>query len=208
MWVLSEKITNQNVKNKLSSVDGVIVAPGFGKRGIEGKISSIKYVRENNIPFFGICLGMQCACIEFSRNILNKKSANSSEFDKNTDYPIIDLMEKQKKIVNKGGTMRLGSYKCKLSKNSIVRSAYKMETIEERHRHRYEFNSTFKNEFNENGMLTTGINEKLNLVEVIELKNHQWFVGTQYHPEYKSRVLKPHPLFISFVSKIKSIKNG
>ena len=208
IWVLSEKITNQNVKNKLSRVDGVIVAPGFGKRGIEGKISAIKYVRENNIPFFGICLGMQCACIEFSRNILNKKSANSSEFDKNTDYPIIDLMEKQKKIVNKGGTMRLGSYKCKLSKNSIVRNAYKMETIEERHRHRYEFNSTFKNEFNENGMLTTGINEKLNLVEVIELKNHQWFVGTQYHPEYKSRVLKPHPLFISFVSKIKSIKNG
>ena len=208
MWVLSEKITNQNVKNKLSRVDGVIVAPGFGKRGIEGKISAIKYVRENNIPFFGICLGMQCACIEFSRNILNKKSANSSEFDKNTDYPIIDLMEKQKKIVNKGGTMRLGSYKCKLSKNSIVRNAYKMETIEERHRHRYEFNSTFKNEFNENGMITTGINEKLNLVEVIELKNHPWFVGTQYHPEYKSRVLKPHPLFISFVSKIKSIKNG
>ena len=208
MWVLSEKITNQNVKNKLSSVDGVIVAPGFGKRGIEGKISAIKYVRENNIPFFGICLGMQCACIEFSRNILNKKSANSSEFDKNTGYPIIDLMEKQKKIVNKGGTMRLGSYKCKLSKNSIVRNAYKMETIEERHRHRYEFNSTFKNEFNENGMITTGINEKLNLVEVIELKNHPWFVGTQYHPEYKSRVLKPHPLFISFVSKIKSIKNG
>ena len=177
-------------------------------RGIEGKISAIKYVRENNIPFFGICLGMQCACIEFSRNILNKKSANSSEFDRNTDYPIIDLMEKQKKIVNKGGTMRLGSYKCKLSKNSIVRNAYKMETIEERHRHRYEFNSTFKNEFNENGMITTGINEKLNLVEVIELKNHPWFVGTQYHPEYKSRVLKPHPLFISFVSKIKSIKNG
>jgi len=208
MWVLSEKITNQNVKNKLSRVDGVIVAPGFGKRGIEGKISAIKYVRENNIPFFGICLGMQCACIEFSRNILNKKSANSSEFDRNTDYPIIDLMEKQKKIVNKGGTMRLGSYKCKLSKNSIVRNAYKMETIEERHRHRYEFNSTFKNEFNENGMITTGINEKLNLVEVIELKNHPWFVGTQYHPEYKSRVLKPHPLFISFVSKIKSIKNG
>ena len=208
MWVLSEKITNQNVKNKLSRVDGVIVAPGFGKRGIEGKISAIKYVRENNIPFFGICLGMQCACIEFSRNILNKKLANSSEFDKNTDYPIIDLMEKQKKIVNKGGTMRLGSYKCKLSKNSIVRNAYKMETIEERHRHRYEFNSTFKNEFNENGMITTGINEKLNLVEVIELKNHPWFVGTQYHPEYKSRVLKPHPLFISFVSKIKSIKNG
>ena len=151
---------------------------------------------------------MQCACIEFSRNVLNKKSANSSEFDRNTNYPIIDLMEKQKKIVNKGGTMRLGSYKCKLSKNSIVRNAYKMETIEERHRHRYEFNSTFKNEFNENGMITTGINEKLNLVEVIELKNHPWFVGTQYHPEYKSRVLKPHPLFISFVSKIKSIKNG
>ena len=127
IWILSEEINNKNLKSKLSNIDGVIVAPGFGRRGIEGKISAIKYVRENNIPFFGICLGMQCACIEFSRNILNKKTANSREFDKNTDYPIIDLMEKQKKVVNKGGTMRLGSYRCKLSKNSIVRKAYKME---------------------------------------------------------------------------------
>ena len=207
-WLLSEDINDKNVYKKLSGCDGVIVAPGFGKRGIEGKISSIKYVRENRIPFFGICLGMQCACIEFSRNVLMKKDANSTEFHSSTNYPIIDLMEKQKKVINKGGTMRLGSYKCKLSKKSIVKKAYKKDIVEERHRHRYEFNGLFKDDFNRNGMLTTGINEKLKLVEVIELDNHPWFIGTQYHPEYKSRVLEPHPLFISFVSKIKSLKNG
>ena len=207
-WILSEKIKNSNVKSKLRNIDGVIVAPGFGERGVEGKILSIKYVRENNVPFFGICLGMQCACIEFSRNVLGKKNANSTEFDTNTNYPIIDLMEEQKKVKNKGGTMRLGSYSCTFSKNSLTQKAYKEDKVKERHRHRYEFNNDYLEEFKNNGMNPTGINKKLNLVEVIELKNHPWFIGTQYHPEYKSRVLKPHPLFISFVKKIKSIKNG
>ena len=207
-WILSEKIKNSNVKSKLRNIDGVIVAPGFGERGVEGKILSIKYVRENNVPFFGICLGMQCACIEFSRNVLGKKDANSTEFDTNTNYPVIDLMEEQKKVKNKGGTMRLGSYSCTFSKNSLTRKAYKEDKVNERHRHRYEFNNDYLEEFKNNGMNPTGINKKLNLVEVIELKNHPWFIGTQYHPEYKSRVLKPHPLFISFVKKIKSIKNG
>ena len=151
---------------------------------------------------------MQCACIEFSRNVLGHKKGNSTEFDKNTPYPIIDLMKEQKEIKNKGGTMRLGSYKCSLEKGSHINKIYKNIDIKERHRHRYEFNNSFKKEFNDNGMLTTGINNKLNLVEVIELNNHPWFIGTQFHPEYRSRVLKPHPLFISFVKKIKSIKNG
>ena len=164
--------------------------------------------RENNVPFFGICLGMQCACIEFSRNVLGKKDANSTEFDTNTNYPVIDLMEEQKKVKNKGGTMRLGSYSCTFSKNSLTQKAYKEDKVKERHRHRYEFNNDYLEDFKNNGMNPTGINKKLNLVEVIELKNHPWFIGTQYHPEYKSRVLNPHPLFISFVKKIKSIKNG
>ena len=207
-WIPSEDLKNKNIKSKLKNIDGVIVAPGFGERGIEGKISAIKYVRENNIPFFGICLGMQCACIEFSRNVLGEKNGNSTEFNKNTTYPIIDLMEEQKNIKNKGGTMRLGSYKCTLEKGSLIYKTYKSSDIKERHRHRYEFNNLYKKEFNDNGMITSGINKKLNLVEVIELKNHPWFIGTQYHPEYRSRVLKPHPLFISFVKKIKSIKNG
>ena len=207
-WILSEDLDSKNIKKNLTNINGVIVAPGFGERGIEGKISAIKYVRENNIPFFGICLGMQCACIEFSRNVLKNKNAHSTEFDKNTPYPVIDLMEGQKNIKNKGGTMRLGSYNCSLEKGSLVYKTYKSNEIKERHRHRYEFNNSFKKEFNNNGMVTSGVNKKLNLVEVIELKNHPWFIGTQYHPEYRSRVLKPHPLFISFVKKIKSIKNG
>ncbi len=207
-WILSDEINNKNIAKTLKGIDGIIVAPGFGERGIEGKISAIKYVRENKIPFLGICLGMQCACIEFSRNVLKNKDANSTEFNKNTSYPIINLMEKQLKIKNKGGTMRLGSYSCKLEKGSLVQKSYNLTDIKERHRHRYEFNNIYKDEFIKNGMIASGINEKLNLVEVIELKNHPWFIGTQYHPEYKSRVLKPHPLFISFVKKIKSLKNG
>ena len=207
-WILSENLNEKNIKKSLKNIDGVIVAPGFGERGVEGKICAIKYVRENSIPFFGICLGMQCACIEFSRNVLGHKKGNSTEFDKNTPYPIIDLMEEQKEIKNKGGTMRLGSYKCSLEKGSHINKIYKKIDIKERHRHRYEFNNSYKKEFNDNGMLTTGTNNKLNLVEVIELNNHPWFIGTQFHPEYRSRVLKPHPLFISFVKKIKSIKNG
>ena len=190
-------------RTRIHPIDGVIVAPGFGKRGIEGKISSIKYVRENKIPFFGICLGMQCACIEFSRNVLMKKEANSTEFNDSTNYPIIDLMAKQKKIVNKGGTMRLGSYRCNLSEKSITKKAYKKDVVEERHRHRYEFNSLFKDDFNKNGMMTTGINEKLKLVEVIELKNHPWFIGTQYHPCRGGRIrtLKSYSFLAKFLFK-------
>ena len=207
-WVLSESVNSSNVRTKLKNTNGVIVAPGFGKRGIEGKIASIKFVRENNIPFFGICLGMQCACIEFTRNKLGIQDANSTEFNEKTSTPVIDLMEKQKMVKNKGGTMRLGSYQCELSEKSIAKEAYKDKLIKERHRHRYEFNNDFKKIFIDNGMKLTGINKKLNLVEIIELENHPWFLATQYHPEYKSRVLKPHPLFVSFVDKIKKIKNG
>mgnify|MGYP001166409243 FL=1 len=207
-WILSEELSTQNLKKKLKNIDGIIVAPGFGVRGIEGKILAIEYVRKNKIPFFGICLGMQCACIEFSRNVLGYKNANSTEFDLETNHPVIDLMQEQKKIKNKGGTMRLGSYKCSLEKGTQIYNSYKSSEIHERHRHRYEFNNRYQSEFNDHGMKTPGINSKLNLVEAIELDNHPWFIGTQYHPEYRSRVLKPHPLFVSFVNKIKSIKNG
>ena len=207
-WISSDKITTKNANNKLKKLDGIIVAPGFGDRGINGKIIAIKFSRLNKIPFFGICLGMQCASIEFSRNVLNLKDADSYEFNQNTKNPIIDLMENQKNIKNKGGTMRLGSYNCELSKNSIAIKAYKKSSIRERHRHRFEFNNNYLEDFKKNGMEITGVNKKLNLVEIIELKNHPWFLGTQYHPEYKSTVLNPHPLFISFVKKIKILKNG
>ena len=207
-WISSDEITKKNIKHKLKSLDGIIVAPGFGDRGIEGKIIAINYIRKNKIPFFGICLGMQCASIEFAKNVLKLKDSDSYEFNKKTKNPVINLMEDQINIKNKGGTMRLGSYECEISKNSIARKAYKKSSINERHRHRFEFNNKYLNEFIDNGMMVTGINKKHNLVEIIELKNHPWFLATQYHPEYKSTVLNPHPLFISFVKKIKEIKNG
>ena len=184
----------------LSGIDGLLVAPGFGERGIEGKIEAVKYVRENNIPFFGICLGMQMAVIEFARNILGLKDANSTEMDSvSTTHPVIDLMESQKNVTKKGGTMRLGAWDCTLSKNSKVYDAYKTTPISERHRHRYEFNNDYLEALNKAGMKTTGVNPKTGLVEIIELPNHPWFVGVQYHPEYKSTVLNPHPLFVAFV---------
>lgn len=198
-WIHSEKLTVKNVVKKLENVDGIIVAPGFGERGIEGKIEAIRYVRENNIPFFGICLGMQMAVIEFARHILGFKGANSTEMDLNTKYPVIDLMESQKNITKKGGTMRLGAWDCKLSKNSKAFDIYKIELISERHRHRYEFNDKYLSAFNDAGMKATGVNPETKLVEIIELPNHPWFVGVQYHPEYKSTVLNPHPLFVAFV---------
>ena len=199
-WIHAEKINKKNVKKILNNLHGIIVAPGFGDRGIEGKIEAIKYVRENNIPFFGICLGMQSAVIEYARNVLNYEDANSIEMDSNTPNPVIHLMEKQKNITKKGGTMRLGSYDCHLNKNSKSYDTYKKEKICERHRHRFEFNNHYKSEFEEKGMIATGINKKNNLVEIIEIPQHKWFVGVQFHPEYKSTVNNPHPLFQSFIA--------
>lgn len=195
----SEHLNASNVEIKLDDIDGVLVAPGFGERGIEGKIESIKYVRENKIPFFGICLGMQMAVIEFSRNVLALKDANSSEMDSDSLHHVIDLMENQKQIQAKGGTMRLGSWSCELLNDSIAFKAYNKKTVFERHRHRYEFNGSYKKQIESSGMIATGVNPKTGLVEIIELNNHPWFVGVQYHPEYKSTVANPHPLFKAFV---------
>ena len=195
----SENISTSNIETKLDDVDGVLVAPGFGERGVEGKIESIKYVRENKIPFFGICLGMQMAVIEFSRNVLGLKNANSSEMDSDSLHHVIDLMENQKQIQVKGGTMRLGSWSCELLNDSIAFKSYNKKTVDERHRHRYEFNGSYKQQIESNGMIATGVNPKTGLVEIIELNNHPWFVGVQYHPEYKSTVANPHPLFKAFV---------
>ncbi len=176
-----------------------MVAPGFGSRGIEGKIITAKYARENNIPFLGICLGMQCAVIEFARNVLHLDGAHSTEINPKTRYPVIDLMEEQKSVIDKGGTMRLGGYKCALIKNSLTFKAYGKTEIVERHRHRYEFNNGFYDDFKNNGMVPVGINPESNLVEIIEIPAHKWFVGVQFHPEYSSTVINPHPLFVSFI---------
>ena len=207
-WIHSEELSKNNVPEKLKGLHGVLVAPGFGERGIEGKIEAVTYVREHNIPFLGICLGMQMAVIEFARNVLNLENANSTEMDSNTKYPVISLMEEQKNITNKGGTMRLGEWDCKIKKNSNVFEAYQTESIGERHRHRYEFNNEFLQQFSEAELIATGVNPKTNLVEIIELPNHPWFVGVQYHPEYKSTVLNPHPLFVAFVKACLVQKEG
>jgi CTP synthase len=199
----SEYLDDDNVAEKLAGLDGILVAPGFGERGIEGKISAIRYAREHRVPFLGICLGMQCAVIEFGRNVLGLKGAHSTEFNKTTPYPVIDMMEMQKKISGLGGTMRLGAYPCKLAKNSLVQKVYHHENISERHRHRYEFNNEYKEAYQKAGMVPVGMNEKDNLVEIIELKNHPWFIGVQFHPEYKSTVANPHPLFVCFVNAAK-----
>ncbi|NEW78061.1 MAG: CTP synthase [Gelidibacter sp.] len=198
-WIHSEELTVENVPELLKNLNGILVAPGFGERGIEGKIEAVKYARENNIPFFGICLGMQMAVIEYSRNVLGLVSANSTEMNSNTMYPVIDLMEEQKNITDYGGTMRLGAWDCILKEGSKVRNIYRKEHISERHRHRYEFNNDFLEQIEKAGMIATGKNPKTNLVEVIEIPKHPWFVGVQYHPEYKSTVLNPHPLFVDFV---------
>ncbi|MCH8289463.1 MAG: CTP synthase [Candidatus Marinimicrobia bacterium] len=197
-WVDTEKMEG-NVAENLSGVDGILIPPGFGKRGVEGKIEAAKYARENMVPFFGICLGMQCAVIEFSRNVCGLENANSSEFDAETPYPIIDIMENQKNISNKGGTMRLGAYPCTLTPGNKAAEAYGEKQISERHRHRYEFNNEFKDQLQKAGMILSGINERDNLTEIIEIKDHPWFVGTQFHPELKSRVFNTHPLFRNFV---------
>ncbi len=198
-WIHSESLTINNVPEKLKGLNGILVAPGFGGRGIEGKIDAVRYARENKIPFLGICLGMQMAVIEFSRNVLKLNNANSTEMNNKTPHAVIDLMEGQKDIINKGGTMRLGAWDCKLEPNSIAYSVYQKELISERHRHRYEFNNDYLEQITNAGMIATGTNPKTGLVEIIEIKDHPWFVGVQYHPEYKSTVLKPHPLFVSFI---------
>lgn len=196
----SEFLNQSNSHEQLKSLHGLIVAPGFGGRGIDGKIDAITYVRENKIPFFGICLGMQMAVIEYARNVLNLENANSIEIDESTEYPVINLMESQKGIVNKGGTMRLGSWDCNLTKDSKVAAAYEKTKIAERHRHRYEFNNEYRDRvFNQGTLKVTGINPKTDLVEIIENNDHPWFVGVQFHPEYKSTVSNPHPLFVAFI---------
>lgn len=198
-WIHSESLTPLNVSEKLADLDGVLVAPGFGERGIEGKIAAVKYVRESGIPFFGICLGMQMACIEYARNILGFENAHSSEMNKETPYPIIDLMEDQKDITNKGGTMRLGAYECKIKDKTLAKKVYGKSVISERHRHRWEFNNKFQKEFEKAGMITSGINPDTGLVEIIEIPTHPYFIGVQFHPELKSTVMNPHPLFVNFV---------
>ena len=198
-WISSETITEENCHSILGKLDGVLVAPGFGERGVEGKIEAVRYIREKKIPFFGICLGMQCAVIEFARNVLKLKGASSTELNENTKHPVIDLMEEQKKVTDKGGTMRLGAYPCDLKKGSKASFVYGKTKISERHRHRYEFNNKYLKQMEDAGLIATGINPDTGLVEVVELKDHPWFIGTQYHPELKSTVLNPHPLFVKFV---------
>lgn len=196
----SEYIDRDNANEKLSGLDGILVAPGFGGRGIEGKVETVRYARENNIPFFGICLGMQMAVIEYSRNVLGWKDANSTEMNEHTPHPVINIMEEQKTITDKGGTMRLGAWKCTLEAGTLASKIYDgAAEIQERHRHRYEFNSAYTKELQGAGLKTSGVNPDTGLVEIIELENHPFFIGVQYHPEYKSTVANPHPLFVSFV---------
>jgi CTP synthase len=199
-WIHSESLTAENAVEKLENLDGVLVAPGFGERGIEGKIAAIQYVRENNIPFFGICLGMQMAVIEYARNVIGWENAHSVEMDTTTDHPVIHLMKDQKDVSNKGGTMRLGAYPCRIKKDSLAHKIYGKTNISERHRHRYEFNNKYLKEFEEKGLVATGINPDNNLVEMVELPGHPFYIGVQFHPELKSTVMNPHPIFVNFVS--------
>lgn len=198
-FIHSEEIDEGNVNDRLKGLQGVLVAPGFGSRGIEGKILTAKFARENDIPFFGICLGMQCAVIEFARNVLGMEGAHSTEINHKTKFPVIDLMEEQKSIIDKGGTMRLGGYKCLISNNSRAFEAYGKTEIIERHRHRFEFNNRYFDDFLNNGMIPTGINPESNLVEIVEIPSLKWFIGVQFHPEYSSTVINPHPLFVNFI---------
>ncbi|MFD0797996.1 CTP synthase [Maribacter chungangensis] len=196
----SEYINDQNYQAKLKDLDGILVAPGFGERGIEGKIQAVRHARESGIPFLGICLGMQMAVIEYARNVLGLEDASSTEMAEDTLNPVISIMEEQKTITNKGGTMRLGAWDCVLKEDSLVRKIYGgVKQIKERHRHRYEFNNTYKEQLENAGLIASGINSETNLVEIVELEEHPWFIGVQYHPEYKSTVANPHPLFVGFV---------
>ena len=199
-WIDTEKLEKEkNIDKYFSGVNGVLIPGGFGKRGIEGKILSSQYARENNIPFFGICLGMQCAIIDYARNVWRLKDANSSEFNKKTPNPVIDIMINQKEVTHKGASMRLGEYSCSIDKKTKAYKAYMKESIQERHRHRYEFNNDYLDRIKDTGLIISGVNKKLNLVEMVELTGHPWFVGVQFHPELKSRIMKTHPLFNSFI---------
>lgn len=207
-WIHSEKLTKANINAELGDLDGILVAPGFGSRGISGKIDAVRYARENKIPFFGICLGMQCAVIEFARNVLGMEDAHTTEIAEDSKFPVISMMEEQKSIANMGGTMRLGAYKCELKPNSKAALAYNSDIISERHRHRYEFNNDYLEQFEKNGMIATGKNPETGLVEVVEIPSHPWFVGAQFHPEYKSTVANPHPLFVAFINAAKENKQN
>jgi CTP synthase len=205
--VHSEYLDASNVGEKLKDLDGILVAPGFGGRGIEGKIETVRYAREHNIPFLGICLGMQMAVIEYSRSVLGLSDANSTEMNQGTSNPVIDLMEEQKTITDKGGTMRLGAWKCDIKENSLAYKIYHKTSILERHRHRYEFNGDYLKVLEAAGLKASGVNPDTGLVEIVELENHPFFIGVQYHPEYKSTVANPHPLFVSFVEATVKSKN-
>lgn len=205
-WIHSEDITEGNVERLLKQVDAILVAPGFGERGLDGKLTAVRYARENKVPFFGICLGMQVAMIEFARNVLNIPDANSTEFNPKTSDPVIDMMEEQKKITQIGGTMRLGGYECVVKRNSLAHKAYQKTRVLERHRHRYEFNNEYRKRFERHGVSMTGVNPETDLVEVIEIKNHPYFLATQFHPEYQSTVENPHPLFLAFINAAHSHK--
>ncbi len=208
-WLQSDDLTSENIMEQLHGVSGVLVAPGFGGRGIEGKLAAVRYARENKIPFFGICLGMQCAVIEYARNVCGWTDANSTEFNLDTEYPIIDIMPDQKDIENMGGTMRLGKYACKLEQDSKALEAYGKENVEERHRHRYEVNNNLRYKLTENGMKLTGLNPERDLVEIVEIDEHPWFVGVQFHPELRSTVSNPQPLFVDFVkASVKHAKSN
>ncbi|MCB9425879.1 MAG: CTP synthase [Flavobacteriales bacterium] len=203
----SEFVNRENVEDKLSNLHGLLVAPGFGERGVDGKVEAVKFARENKIPFLGICLGMQIAVIEFARNVLGYEGADSTEMNSSTSYPVINIMEDQKDIVNKGGTMRLGAWKCAIKENTTAYSIYGKPEIEERHRHRYEFNGKYLEAFEQGGLKASGLNPETGLVEIVEIEDHPFFVGVQYHPEYKSTVLNPHPLFVSFIAAVAKNKN-
>ncbi len=195
----SDKVKKDSLNDFFKDINGILIPGGFGKRGIEGKIETVKYARENKIPFLGICLGIHCAVIEFARNVIKLEKANSTEFDPDTPFPVLDLLPEQKKVIVKGGTMRLGAYPCILERNTLAFKAYQQEIVYERHRHRYEFNNLYKEKFLEYGMKFSGVNQDLNLVEIIELPNHPWFIGVQFHPEFKSRPNRAHPLFKEFI---------
>ncbi len=200
-YVHSELLTDENVAEKLKNYQGILVAPGFGGRGIDGKLVAIKYARENNVPFFGICLGMQCSVIEFARNVMGHTDAHSVEMKEDTNYPVIDMMVEQKAVTQKGGTMRLGAYDCNLTKGSLASKIYGKSKISERHRHRYEFNSKYLAAFEKNGMMITGTNPETGLAEIVEIPKHPFFIGVQFHPELKSTVENPHPIFVKFIKK-------
>ena len=198
-WIHSSKLEDENYSKLLKDINGVIVAPGFGSRAIEGKIKAVEYARLKQIPFLGICLGMQCAVIEFARNVLKMENAHSTEIDSQSDFPVISMMEEQKQLEKMGGTMRLGSYQCDIEQHTLLHQIYSKKTIHERHRHRFEFNNQFIDDFESNGMIFSGKNIKNNLMETIEIPTHPWFIGVQFHPEYKSTVENPHPIFLSLI---------